>query len=170
MPKTKFQGVIFGLIMSYSMAYGMEVYNIAIKMGFNLNRGGFSNMTNIVFWEAFKEAAYMGAIVFVISSLWGNRIGAGLSKKLLTPGKDSPLISMIARQGCTVMIMCPSMSLAASILFNIIMAKQSLANLPAIWIGTVIKNFPMALCWNMFYAAPFTRLVFRLIFKDKKKD
>lgn len=36
MPKTKFQGIIFGLIMSYTMAYGMEVYNVAIKMGFNV--------------------------------------------------------------------------------------------------------------------------------------
>ena len=28
MPKTKSQGLIFGLIMSYAMACGMEVYNI----------------------------------------------------------------------------------------------------------------------------------------------
>ena len=34
MPKTKKQGIIFGLIMSYAMAYGMEVYNTAIKDGF----------------------------------------------------------------------------------------------------------------------------------------
>lgn len=27
MPKTKFQGVVFGLLMSYIMAFGMEVYN-----------------------------------------------------------------------------------------------------------------------------------------------
>ena len=31
MPRTKFQGIIFGIIMSYSMAIGMEVYNIAVK-------------------------------------------------------------------------------------------------------------------------------------------
>lgn len=37
MPKNKFQGFIFGIIMSYAMAYGMEVYNIAIKEGVNLN-------------------------------------------------------------------------------------------------------------------------------------
>lgn len=33
MPKTKFQGVIFGILMSMTMAYGMEVYNVAIKEG-----------------------------------------------------------------------------------------------------------------------------------------
>lgn len=75
MPKTKFQGAVFGLLMSYIMAFGMEVYNTAIKMGFNLKAGSFSSMTNIVFWEALKETLYMGAIVFVISSLFGNKIG-----------------------------------------------------------------------------------------------
>lgn len=49
MPKNKFQGFIFGIIMSYTMAYGMEVYNIAIKEGVNLTVGGLSNMTNAIF-------------------------------------------------------------------------------------------------------------------------
>lgn len=33
MPKTKFQGIIFGILMSITMAYGMEVYNVALKEG-----------------------------------------------------------------------------------------------------------------------------------------
>jgi hypothetical protein len=45
----KFQGIVFGLIMSYSMAVGMEVYNVAIKLGVNLTAGGFSNLTAAVF-------------------------------------------------------------------------------------------------------------------------
>ena len=75
MPKTKAQGIVFGLIMSYAMAYGMEVYNVAIKEGFNLNVGGFSTMTNQVFLGALIEASYMGVFVFLTSNLWGNRIG-----------------------------------------------------------------------------------------------
>ena len=62
MPKNKTQGVIFGLIMSYAMAIGMEVYNIAIKMGFNLNIGSFSSMTNAVFPAALVEANYLGCL------------------------------------------------------------------------------------------------------------
>ena len=69
--KNKFQGFIFGIIMSYAMAYGMEVYNIAIKEGVNLTVGGLSNMTNSVFLEALKEAAYMGLFVILFSNLWG---------------------------------------------------------------------------------------------------
>jgi len=166
MPKTKFQGFIFGLIMSYAMAYGMEIYNVAIKMGVNLTAGGFSNLTNGIFLAALKEASYMGLFVLLFSNLWGNRIGAYMASKHVSPEKDNPYICRLMRQACTVGIMCPTMSLAASILFNIILAKNPWSQLPAIWTGTVIKNFPMAFLWNMYAAAPFTHWLFGGIFKD----
>ena len=34
MPKNKLQGVVFGILMSITMAIGMEVYNVAVKMGY----------------------------------------------------------------------------------------------------------------------------------------
>ncbi len=36
--------------MSVTMAYGVEVYNVAWKMGIPTMPGGFSNMTNDVFF------------------------------------------------------------------------------------------------------------------------
>jgi len=164
MPRTKTQGVIFGLIMSYAMACGMEVYNIAIKEGFSLKPGGFSSMTNQVFLDALIEASYMGVFVFIFSSLWGNRIGAAFAEKYTDPSKDNPCFCRIMRQAGTVAIMCPTMSLCASILFNVIMAGASVTQLPAIWAGTVLKNFPMAFFWNMFAAAPFTHWLFGRLF------
>lgn len=53
MPKTRLQGIVFGVFMSITMAYGMEVYNVALK------EGGLAVMTNRVFPEALAEAAYM---------------------------------------------------------------------------------------------------------------
>jgi len=70
------------------------------------------------------------------------------------------------RQAGTVAIMCPSMSMVASILFNVILAHQAIYNLPAIWVGTVLKNFPMAFFWNMFAAAPFTHWLFEKIYPN----
>ena len=65
MPKTKTQRIVFGILMSFFMAYGMEVYNIAIRMGYNLTVGqGFSSITYPVFLEALKEAVGMSVIVF----------------------------------------------------------------------------------------------------------
>jgi len=164
MPKNKFQGVVFGLIMSYSMAVGMEIYNVAVKMGVNLTAGGFSNLTGTVFAGALKESAYMGALVFVFSNLWGNRLGAAFAARRCDPELDNPYFCRVLRQAGTVAVMCPTMSLAASVLFNIVMGGQPLARLPEIWAGTLLKNFPMAFFWNMFAAAPFTHLVFGALF------
>lgn len=169
MPKNKFQGFIFGVIMSYAMAYGMEVYNIAIKEGINLIAGGLSNMPNSIFWEALKEASYMGLFVILISNLWGNRIGAAIGAKHCNPEKDNPYICRLLRQAGTVAVMCPSMSLFASVLYSIILGGDSIIHLPAIWIGTIIKNFPMAFFWNMFAAAPFTHWLFGKIFRNKEE-
>lgn len=167
MPKNRAQGILFGLIMSYAMAYGMEVYNVAIKEGFALNPGGLSTMTNEVFFDALIEASYMGLLVFLFSNLWGNRLGAYLAGRHTDPQRDNPYFCVLFRQACTVMVMCPTMSLAASILFNVILAGSPITQLPAIWVGTVLKNFPMAFFWNMFAAAPFTRWLFRLLFERK---
>ena len=111
MPRTKTQGIIFGLIMSYAMAIGMEVYNIAIKMGFNLNMGSFSSMTNAVFPAALVEASYMGLFVFLFSNLYGNRAGAAFAAKVSDPGRDNPYFCQLMRQAGTIAVMCPTMSI-----------------------------------------------------------
>lgn len=164
MPKTKMQGVVFGLIMSYAMACGMEVYNTAIKMGVQLTAGGLSNLTGLVFWEAFQEMPYMGLLVFLFSNLWGNRLGARFMARHCDPARDNPYFCRLMRQAGTIAVMCPTMSLAASILFQIIPGGAPLAQLPAIWIGTVLKIFPMAFFWNMFAAAPLTHWLFGRLF------
>ena len=152
--------------MSVLMALGMEVYNVAFKMGYNAMPGGLSNMTNAVFPDALKEAAFMWIFVFIFSNLWGNRIGHALASRIIRPGKDNPFFITLMISGCTVLIMCPTMSLVASILFNLILDGSPIIQLPAIWVGTVLKNFPMAFFWNMFAAAPFTHWLFGLLFRE----
>ena len=160
MPKTKAQGVLFGLIMSYAMAYGMEIYNVAIKEGVHMAAGGLSNMSNLVFWDALKEASYMGLFVFLFSNLWGNRLGAAFAARHCDPGRDNPYVCQLLRQAGTVAVMCPTMSMVASLLFNVFLAGAPITRLPAIWVGTLFKNFPMAFFWNMFAAAPSSRWLF----------
>ena len=156
MPKTKGQGLVFGILMSVTMAYGMEVYNVALKSGVLQHVGGFSDMRNTVFLGALKEASFMWLFVFLFSNLWGNRLGAKLAARLVSP-QDSPFLQMLARSCCTVLVMCPTMSLVAAVLFQVILGH-------AMWVGTVLKNFPMALLWNLFAAGPVSRALFRQIF------
>ena len=69
------------------------------------------------------------------------------------------------RQAGTVMVMCPSMCLAATIIFTVIMGGAPLTQLPVKWFGTLLKNLPMAFFWNMFAAAPFTNWVCGKLFR-----
>ena len=170
MPKNKLQGVVFGILMSITMAIGMEVYNVAVKMGYNAMPGGMSNMTGTVIIQAFMEASYMWLFVFLFSNLWGNRIGHALAGRIIRPGQDNPFFITLMISGCTVFIMCPTMSMVATILFNIIMGGAPVSQLPAIWAGTLLKNFPMALLWNLFAAGPLTRFLFRMIFAGQLKE
>ena len=156
MPKNKTQGIIFGIIMSYSMAVGMEIYNNAIQQGVHLQPGGFTNLTYGIVGKALVEALFMGLIVIIVSELWGNRLGARFAAKVSDPQRDNPYFCRLMRQAGTVSVMCPTMSLAATIIFSMILGGAPVWQLPAIWAGTLIKNFPMAFFWNMFAAAPFT--------------
>lgn len=161
MPRTKKQGIIFGVLMSFLMAYGMEVYNISIRMGFNLTEGlGFSSISYEVFLEALKEACFMGVIVFIVSNLVGNKAGTAVMNKYCDVTKDNPYFCRIMRQAGTILVMCPLMSLIASIIFQIILGGHPITRLPVIWIGTVMKNFPMAFFWNMFMVAPLVHWIF----------
>lgn len=56
--------------------------------------------------------------------------------------------------------MCPLMSLAATIIF-----KNPGVEFVAVWLETTALNFPMALCWQLFFAGPIVRFIFRQLFK-----
>ena len=96
MPKTKAQGILFGLIMSYSMAIGMEIYNTASALGFAQQPGGLSNLRSAVFLPALRETLCMGLIVFIVSNLWGNRIGAKIAAAQCDPARSSDVLPSAA--------------------------------------------------------------------------
>lgn len=170
MPKTKGQGVMFGIIMSILMEFGMGVYNTAINAGYVSMPGGLSNMENTVFLDVLKETVYMWIVVFVVFVLVGNPLAKKLAGRIICPEKDNPFFITLMISACTVLVMCPAMSLVATVLFSYIFQHKPVAQFFAIWFGTLLKNFPMALLWNLFAAGPITRLCFRRIFKKQMTD
>ena len=157
MPKNKFEEVIFTIIMATVMVYGMVVYNVALNMG---------GVTNQTFLIALRELPIMVPIAFVLEFFIVGKIAGMLAFKVMRP-TDRPQFIIYAISICICCIMCPTMSLVASILFNVILGGAPIVQLPAIWVGTILKNFPMAFFWNMFAAAPFTHLLFGLLFRDR---
>lgn len=153
MPKNKFQEIIFTAIMATVMVYGMIVYNVA------LNTGGVTNATFLI---ATHELPIMLPIAFVLEFFIVGNLAKMLAFKVVRP-TDRPQVITYAISICICCIMCPIMSLIATILF-----KETKT------FGTFIQtwgmNFPMALLYQLFYCGPFVRFVFRSIFREKKEE
>ena len=75
---------------------------------------------------------------------------------------DKPIFIILSMSCIIVAFMCPIMSLIGSLLLN----YNGLNNIIINWLSLTIKNFPMALFWQIFYAGPFVRFIFKKIFKN----
>ena len=157
MPKNKTQGIIFRYhhVVQHGCRHG-DIQQRYPAGGYICSREGLPTLTYGIVGKALVEALFMGLIVIIVSELWGNRLGARFAAKVSDPQRDNPYFCRLMRQAGTVSVMCPTMSLVATIIFSMILGGAPVWQLPAIWAGTLIKNFPMAFFWNMFAAAPFT--------------
>lgn len=150
LPKNKLEDVVFTLIMATVMVYGMVVYNVA------LNTGGVTGET---FFAALYELPVMVPIAFVLEFFFVGKIAQKLAFTVVKPS-DRPQFITYAISICICCIMCPIMSFAATLLFKDTKTFGT-------WVQTWGMNFPMAICYQMFYCGPFVRLIFRTIFRRK---
>lgn len=150
MPKNKFEDVIFTAIMATIMVYGMIVYNVA------LNTGGVHGIT---FLLALHEMPIMVPIAFILEFFVVGKLARTLAFTVMKP-TDRPAFITYAISICICCIMCPTMSLIATILFKDTHTFGT-------WIQTWGMNFPMAILYQMFYCGPLVRLIFRAIFRRK---
>ena len=154
MPETKFQDFIYTLIMAFLMVYVMICYNISIHTG---------GLNNFVFIEVFKELPFMWIVAIILEFFLIGKIAHKLTFKVLDPKKVPNIIICYGISIVIVSFMCPIMSLVATIFIN----KPSLDIFISSWIQSMVLSFPMALCFQLFYAGPFVRFIFKLIFKNK---
>ena len=152
MPKTLPERIFFTIVMAAIMVYGMIVYNVA------LNTGG---VTNATFVMALHEMPIMVPIACVLEFFVVEKLATGLAFMFMRP-TDRPQFITYAISICICCIMCPLMSLVATILFK---DTKTFAT----WVQTWAMNFPMAICYQMFYCGPFVRLIFRTIFCRSKE-
>ena len=147
MPKTLPERIFFTIVMAAIMVYGMIVYNVA------LNTGG---VTNATFVMALHEMPIMVPIACVLEFFVVEKLATKLAFMFMKP-TDRPQFITYAISLMIVCIMCPVMSLVATVLFK----EPSFGT----WVHTFGCNFPMALCWQMFYCGPLSRFIFRAIFR-----
>lgn len=157
MPKTKIQNVIFTGMMVIVMVYGMVCYNVALATG---------GMRNEVFVLALQELPIMGVIAFLLELLFVDHFAHKITFQVLDPKKTPTIFITIMLSAIIIAFMCPLMSFFATILFQ----NHGITTLLTTWLETIVKNFPMAFFFQMFYAGPFVRFLFRHLFPSKKES
>lgn len=140
------------IIMATIMVYGMVVYNVALNTG---------TVNGTTFLAATHELPIMVPIAFVLEFFVVGKIAKMLAFTVMRP-TDRPQFITYAISICICCIMCPVMSLVATFLFK----EPSFG----MWVKTWAMNFPMAICYQMFYCGPLVRLIFRAIFVRKNAD
>lgn len=157
MPQTKIQKFVFSILMSFVMVYGMEVYNRALLHG---------GLTNELFLLSPAELIVLMLLVIVLQTFIGGPLARRLAFRMVDPETDRELFVTLAIQAMTICLMCPLMSLAATIAFKGGFSPAFAAT----WIQTVAVNFPMALCWQVFVAGPLVRFIVRTAFKPNEEE
>ena len=135
MPKTKFQEVIFTVLMVFVMVYAMICYNIALNIG---------GLDESVFLSAFHELVIMAPAAFILDFFFVGNIAKKTAFRIVDPARENPFHLVLAISAVSVMWMCPLMSLVAVILF-----KDAGINFIPVWLQTVALNFPMAFFWQI---------------------
>ena len=153
MPKNKLQDVIFSLLMVLAMVYAMACYNSALAQG---------GLHNAVFLLALRELPIMAPVAFALEVLVVGRLARRMALRLVCVERDPQILVTLAVSSMTVCLMCPLMSLAATLLF-----KNAGSQFIAVWLETTALNFPMAFFWQLCFAGPFVRKVFGLLFREK---
>ena len=138
-------------MMVFVMVYAMICYNISLNIG---------GMANHVFLDAFHELVIMGPVAFILDFFLYGSLSKKLAFRIVNPAEDKPIMIILAISSITVCLMCPSMSLVATLLF-----KNPGKEVIAIWLQTTALNFPMAFFWQIFFAGPLVRKIFGGIFK-----
>ena len=137
--------------MVFVMVYAMICYNISLNIG---------GMANHVFLDAFHELVIMGPVAFILDFFLYGSLSKKLAFRIVNPAEDKPIMIILAISSITVCLMCPSMSLVATLLF-----KNPGKEVIAIWLQTTALNFPVAFFWQIFFAGPLVRKIFGGIFK-----
>lgn len=145
MEKSKLHQFIFTVSMALVMVYAMICYNVALNIG---------GMSNQVFVLALHELMIMWPIAIVLELFFVEKLAVSLAMKKVDLTRDSERHVKLTICTMIVCIMCPIMSLVATLLF-----KNVGTEIIAIWIETTVLNFPMALGWQIFFGGAFLRKI-----------
>lgn len=153
MPETKFQSVVFTLMMVFCMVFCMTCYTVALGMG-ELNYSVFST--------AIKEMWLEFALVFLLVYFAVTKLARTLALRIADPEKDRPTAVILVVSSLTVCMVVPSITLLATFIHHGFTGAWLTQ-----WLQTAVLCFPAAYFLQIFFVGPFVRLIFRTLFKKR---
>jgi hypothetical protein len=139
----------FPVFMSVLMVYGMETYNAIIRM---------HTVNFATFLVPVYELILLSLIVYILQSALANPFSKFINKLIWGSDNMNPLYRSFTFPIFILIVMCPLMSLVATLLF-----KFDIHNFFPIWGHTILCNLPMALFWQLLIVGPGLRKLFSAI-------
>ena len=147
MPRTKREGVFYGIVMAFTMSIFMNLLNTFLHAGMSVQSLG----------RALLLQPAILAIVMVVEGLLVSNL-AQKAMKHFVRAKDSIEAHALARTVCTV----TGMSLAMS-LIGLVLAGAPLAELPLRFASAWPINFCAAFWWQILIAGPIAKTALKIV-------
>ena len=176
MPKNQFQRMIFALLTVIVTVHAYVFYSLYVVNGNTLM--SINNSDSVLSAINMQGGIYMFGrylpiwaviiVEFILAYCLEIFVGSPMSFKMacrvFNPRETHPVLFETAIICATVAIMCPAMSLLASVMYYPYYAGFNILTLLANWIKLVCYNLPFAFFSQLFFIQPLIRTVFKAIF------
>lgn len=153
MPRTKREGVFYGVVMAFTMSIFMNLLNTFLHAGASMS--------------SLKKALLLQPVIFAIVMVVEGLLVSNLAQKTMkhfVRAKDSTEAHALARTVC----MVTGMSLAMS-LIGLVLACTPLTELPLRFASAWPMNFCAAFWWQILVAGPIARMSLKIL-RSYRKD
>lgn len=178
MPRNQFQRMIFALLTVVITVHGYVFYSLYVVNGSTLMEAtGADSVLHAIQAQGgvymFGHMLPIWAVVLIefcfayaLECLMGSLCSFKIACRVFRSPKDvHPIIFETMIISATVLLMCPTMSLIASLMYYPYYNGFHLATLLANWLKLVCYNFPFAFFSQLFFIQPFVRAAFRVLFR-----
>lgn len=176
MPRNQFQRMVFAFLTVVVTVHAYVFYSLYVVNGNTLMT--LNEKTSVLEAIRAQGGVYMFgrylpiwavvliefACAYTLEVLLGSPASFKLASKVFSPRKTNPVIFESAIICATVGIMCPAMSLLASIMYYPYYMGFNIWTLFANWLKLVCFNFPFAFFTQMFFIQPLIRTLFKKLF------
>ena len=147
MPRTKREGIFYGVVMAFTMSIFMNLLNTFLHAGVSM--------------ESLGRALLLQPVIFAIVMVAEGLLVSNLAQKTMkrfVRAKDSVEAHALARTVC----MVTGMSLAMS-LIGLVLAGAPLTELPLRFTSAWPINFCAAFWWQILVASPITIAALKIV-------